>query len=248
MGQGLASAIHTTNHVLLYDTGPKYSPSFTAGRAIIVPYLRYRGNDRVDIIVQSHGDNDHIGGLNDVMDNIEIGKILTSVPSKTVFSNVEYCRDGQSWVWDEVRFEMLHPAEIGKFHGNNASCVLRVSHGTHSILMTGDIEAKAERALLSMHEHEISSSMLIVPHHGSRTSSTAALVRAVSPEYVVFSSRYLNRFGFPKQDIITRYEEIGARLLNTADSGAISMQVRSRGISITRQREKSRKFWNTRAE
>ena len=76
VGQGLASVIHTSNHVLLYDTGPKYSPSFTAGRAIIVPYLRYLGNDRVDIIVQSHGDNDHIGGLTDVMEDIEIGKIF----------------------------------------------------------------------------------------------------------------------------------------------------------------------------
>jgi len=244
VGQGLSVLIRTRNHVLLYDTGPGSSTGFNAGWAVIVPYLRSYGIHKIDRIVQSHGDNDHIGGLQDVLQAIEVSSVLTSVPEKVNSDWVTKCQAGQRWIWDSVQFEVLGPDRQDTFTGNNASCVLKVGKGRQSILIPGDIEKKAELSLLTRNNIVPGSQILISPHHGSLTSSTPDLVRAVAPDNVIISAGFLNRYRLPKQDIIDRYQQSGSKTINTAYAGAVSIQFNENGFTIETERDKSSRFWN----
>lgn len=244
VGQGLAVVVRTRNHLLLYDTGPGFSSGFNAGWAVIVPFLNSYGINKIDLIVQSHGDNDHIGGLEDVLDNIKVEKVLSSVPAQIDFNAVQACHAGQKWTWDNVDFEILFPDKTDKLSGNNTSCVLRVGNGRHSVLIPGDIEKLAESLLLTRTRSPINTSVLIAPHHGSATSSSPGFIRSVSPDYVIFSAGFLNRYRLPKQDIIERYKQSGIKTLNTADTGAISIQFGINDFTITTEREKSSRFWS----
>ena len=139
---------------------------------------------------------------------------------------------------------MLSPAMNSRLEGNNASCVLRINNGYSSLLIPGDVEKQAELELVHQPDSVLKSTALIAPHHGSMTSSGPAFVRAVSPEYVIFSSGYLNRFRLPKQDIINRYKKAGAVIINTPDSGAVRIQSGKAGMIVTTERETSTRFWN----
>jgi len=130
--------------------------------------------------------------------------------------------------------------------GNDRSCVLRISAGGNSVLLAGDIERGAERLLLASQSEKLASTILVVPHHGSLTSSTKAFVHAISPDYALFSVGYLNRYGFPKQAIIHRYRDAGARLFDTARYGAIQFRIAAEGIAVSSYREESRRFWHNR--
>ena len=152
----------------------------------------------MDLLIQSHGDNDHIGGLSNILEAMQVERILTSVPDKIEHDKVDHCWRGQVWVWDEV----LHPAKDSNLSGNDCSCVLKVSIDSNAILFTGDIEARAEQLILKRDAEKLSSSVLIALHHGSLTSSAPKFIAAVMPEYVLFAIGYGNRFGFPKKDII----------------------------------------------
>lgn len=246
VGQGLAAVVQTRNHVLTYDTGPAYGSGFNTGWAVVEPFLRHAGIARVDIHIQSHGDNDHLGGLDDLLAAVPVDTVLYGERLKINHSSVRACRGGESWEWDGVRFQILHPRPGSGLHGNDRSCVLRVSTGGHSVLLTGDIERGGERSLLAFRRDELDSTILVVPHHGSMTSSHEAFVRAVSPRYALFSTGYLNRYGFPKQAIIRRYGDAGATLFDTAGSGAIQFRVAEEDIGISSHREESRRFWHNR--
>ena len=175
----------------------------------MTPFLRKKGAGEITTLLISHGDNDHIGGASAVIEQFNPRQILTSVPDKISHPNIETCYAGQKWQWDGVRFEILHPNKHSLLSGNNASCVLRVSSISGSVLLTGDIEKEAEALLLERRGGQIKSDVLIVPHHGSKTSSTLEFIEAVSPKYAFFPVGYKNRFGFPKQDILSRYENRG---------------------------------------
>jgi len=244
VGQGLAVVVRTRNHLLLYDTGPGFTSGFNTGWAVIVPYLRSKGINEIDLIVQSHADSDHIGGLVDVLDAIQVRHILTSVPDKVDFPSVKSCERGQQWNWDGVTFEILSPGKNSGLAGNNASCVLKAGNGRNSILIPGDIERQAEMLLLEQAESPVNTAILIAPHHGSTTSSTAGFIRSVRSDHVIFSAGFLNRFRLPKQDIIDRYIQTGANTLITADTGAISIQFDKKGYSIVTERGRSSRYWN----
>lgn len=244
VGQGLAAVVQTRNHVMLYDTGPKYSERFNAGSGVILPYLRHNGVDKISILVQGHGDNDHIGGLLDVLDGMAVEKVLSSVPERIPHPNVLACEDGQSWHWDGVLFEILHPQKTTVLRGNDRSCVVRISQGRYSVLLTGDIERRAEQRLIDAYPKKLASNILIAPHHGSKTSSSAAFIGAVSPDYVLFPVGYRNRFNFPKKDIIDRYKRRGITMLDTVNSGAIEMQWDKSGLTIIHHRKELRRFWH----
>lgn len=259
VGQGLAVVAQTRRHSLLYDAGPSYGPGFNAGEAVVLPFLRKNGIERIDMLAQSHGDNDHIGGLAGLIGNIPIARVLSGAPeaipaaaslagraSRGAFfpSRVWACQDGQSWDWDGVRFEMLHPAPDSPLAGNDRSCVLKITAGATSLLLSGDIEADAERRLVRRHGAGLQAAILVAPHHGSKTSSTPAFIRAVAPELVVFPVGYRNRFNLPNQAIIDRYREQGAKLLTTARSGAIQLKIGGAEIEIAEYRKHRRRFWH----
>ena len=245
VGQGLAVVVQTKNHNLLYDAGPLYSERFDAGAAVITPFLKSAGVRSLDRLMLSHGDSDHIGGLSSVIGEIPVSSILSSVPEAIDHPHTRSCHRGQSWRWDGVDFSVLHPGKDSTLRGNNRSCVLKISAGKVSMLLTGDIEAAAEGRLLSGHKRELKSTALLAPHHGSKTSSTPAFIEAISPELVIFSAGYRNRFKLPDQAILSRYQDDGAQTLITARTGAIKVSLHDGEMTISTQRKIRRRFWHT---
>ncbi|HIF51234.1 MAG TPA: DNA internalization-related competence protein ComEC/Rec2 [Thiotrichaceae bacterium] len=243
-GQGLAAVIRTKEHVLIYDTGAQFSERFNIGDAVIKPYLRDKGINEISILLVSHGDNDHIGGAKALIKNFKISKILTSVPEKFDELYTEHCYAGQKWTWDDVEFEILHPQKQKLLSGNNASCVLKVSSIWGSVLLTGDIEKKAENRLVEQYKDELHVDILLVPHHGSKTSSTKAFIAAVASEHAFIAAGYRNRFGLPKQDIIARYEAHGVKTRVSFETGELSAKFRDEGLQIDEFRTKNRHFWH----
>lgn len=242
VGQGLSVFVATRHHTLLYDTGPAW-PSFSTGEAVVAPYLKSRGVANLDTLLVSHADNDHAGGAAGVLRHVGARRLLGGEPFAAAGRRFEACRDGQSWVWDGVRFEVLHPAQPLRYNGNNASCVLKITGGGRSLLLTADIEKAAERALLN--DGRIAAEVMLVPHHGSRTSSMPAFIDRVSPRLAVVTSGYRNSFGFPKPDIIRRYRDRGIRVLNTANTGALTLHFSaSSGLRATAHRELTRRYWD----
>lgn len=250
VGQGLAAHVQTRSHDLVFDTGPAFSPDANSGNRIIVPYLRAAGVRQLDGLVISHQDKDHSGGAESLLDAVPTGWLLSSLdaavepvqaPSRTL------CRDGQHWEWDGVRFEMLHPGGAAYADptpkSNDMSCVLRVSGPHGKALLSADIEARSEAALLARHGDRLKADVLLVPHHGSRTSSTEAFVQAVGAKLAVFPVGYRNRFGHPKAEVVDRYRQSGARLLRTDRDGAISVSFAGEGMGVVRERERQRRYW-----
>jgi len=262
VGQGLATVIQTQNHVLVFDTGPRYSSGFNTGSAVIAPYLRAKGVGRIDILMVSHGDNDHIGGAAGLAAQIPVERVISSVPEKvdsllTESLETESCLAGDRWWWDGVRFEMLSPPlnttkNLKRGHmGNNRSCVLRVQAGDDSVLLTGDIERAAERDLLHRLGEKLASDILVVPHHGSKTSSTAAFIDAVSPKVALFPVGYRNRYGFPKQAVVDRYRTKDTQLFNSASHGAVEIRLGGSSdteFSIQTWRQKNVRYWHYQPE
>jgi competence protein ComEC len=227
VGQGLSAVIRTAHHTLVYDAGPKSFTGFDAGQAVVIPYLLHDNINRVDTLMISHGDNDHIGGANAIIKNLTVKKILTSVPQRFHFKNTVACHAGQRWQWDGVKFKVLYPPVNQPYLGNNSSCVLRISIGDKHILLDGDIEKLAEQWLLKHHQN-VTANIIVVPHHGSKTSSTLPFVRAVHPQLALFPLGYFNRFAFPSKKVVLRYQHVGAKIFTTAHDGAILIKVDSR--------------------
>lgn len=248
VGQGTAVLVRTSSQAMLYDTGPRFSSRFDAGSAVIIPYIRREAIQSLDLLVQSHGDNDHIGGLAALLENVKIASIISSVPGQIEGRAANFCVRGEKWNWDQVNFEILHPQRNSDLSGNDASCVIKISGKFGSILLTGDIESEAERRILARDGDRLSSTVLLVPHHGSRTSSSRRFIGAVTPELAVFTTAYRNRFGFPKKDIIQRYTDVGSMTLDTAINGAVDVKLVRDGIEVVTSRQSNRRFWNRKEE
>lgn len=242
VGEGLAIVVRTKDYTLVYDAGPSFSSGFDTGQAVILPWLRRQGIRQIDTMMISHGDNDHIGGANSLLEGIPVSQVLSSVPER--FESASECQGGSRWQWNGVRFEILHPPDPWPFDGNNGSCVLRVSNSSHSVLITGDIESMAEFRLRKAIP-KLEADVLVVPHHGSRTSSSEAFIRAVAPRYALVSTGFRNRFGFPRPDITERYENLGVPVLNTAEEGGVRIQFpedRGGGIPVG-YLDAHRRYW-----
>lgn len=250
VGQGSAAVIQTSHHVAVFDTGAKFSDKLDSGRNIVIPYLRSQGVDRLDRLIISHGDADHIGGAQAIIDEYPDVKVIGQDLAPLDANNKQRCAQGIKWQWDSVYFEFLAPplknpllASTGK--RNDHSCVLRVSSTAGSVLFTGDIEKKAEQHLLENNSHRLAAEVLMVPHHGSKTSSSAAFIAAVNPVIAVFSAGYRNRYQLPNSKIIQRYQSAERQLVSTAKSGAITIKMLQRQpITIEKHRETARKYWH----
>ena len=156
------------------------------------------------------------------------------------------CAAGRRWRWDGVAFEFLHPAPGrpgGEGKLNDRSCVLRIEAAGHSVLLTGDIESAAEHELLERAPERLPADVLLVPHHGSLTSSTPDFVKRVAPRVAVFTVGYRNRFGHPREEVLARYRDAGSRLLRTDAAGAVQMRFEPAGLHIASQREAARRYW-----
>ncbi len=225
VGDGLAVVVQTARHTLLYDTGPRYSANFNAGDAVVVPYLTAIGVKRLDRVMVSNGDMDHKGGLKAVLRAMEVGPVSSGEPDQVGVDGVSHCGLLAPWEWDGVRFEVIHPVSR-RWEGNNGSCVLRIEGGGgSSVLIPGDIERGAEFHLLRTQGEKLAADVVVVPHHGSSTSSTQGFVAAVQPRYALVSTGYRNRYGFPKPEVVMRWEKGGAAILNTAVEGAIELHM-----------------------
>jgi len=247
VGQGLSVVIRTSNHTLIYDTGAKYSDKSDVGGSVILPYLKGEGINKLDALVVSHGDNDHAGGAKTLLAGIETQRLLTSVPDQFIDYSTTDCEGALPWQWDGVTFEMMSSNRLGLLHGNNASCVLRVSSINGSILLTGDIERLAEKILLKHYAGRLSSTVLIAPHHGSKSSSTEAFIAAVSPQYVLFPVGYRNRFGFPKESVMDRYLKRKISVFDTSNDGAIQVLFKTaKAPNVSSFRQKNLMFWSWR--
>ncbi len=251
VGQGLAVAVLTRGHALLYDTGPDYSGEADSGNRILLPALRGMGIRQLDALVLSHGDTDHIGGTASVLQGLPVTNVLSPLPAThpalRLAARAEACADGRAWEWDGVRFEILHPAEAGttnpREHDNERSCVLRVSTGQHSVLLAGDIESLSEQRLLQLHSDELAATLLVAPHHGSKTSSSQAFVDAVHPRHVVFTAGYRNRFGHPREEVVERYRAVGSEVLRSDEDGAVSIEMDAQELKLERYRKSHVRYW-----
>jgi len=224
VGQGLAAVVETRHHVLVYDTGSAFRSGSDAGAIAVEPFLRHRGLRHVDLLVASHDDLDHAGGAASVAGLVPVRRLVASGRALDAVGAVEPCRRGESWEWDGVTFEWLHPGSKRFEKDNDNSCVLRVQSGHHAVLLTGDIERRAEAELVE-YGRLARADIVLVPHHGSRTSSTPDFVRATRPRWALVPSGHRNRWGFPKPDVVERWQSAGAEVLVGSATGAIEFEL-----------------------
>jgi competence protein ComEC len=243
VGHGLAVIVRTRSHTLLYDTGPISRTGFDAGREVVLPALDSLGLDKIDTIMVSHGDSDHAGGLSSVVARYPGARLLHGPDIQPAMGQI--CEATDAWVWDQVAFSVVHPVP-GYFPlGNDSSCVLRVDSSYGSALLTGDIERRAENllAVTGIDRAEI----VVVPHHGSATSSTKQFVEAVSPLYAIVSAGFANRWSFPRPNVVDRWLNEGAVLLTTGDVGAVTASISAAGIVVRGERSKRIRYWQVRS-
>ena len=240
VGQGLATVIKTSTHALVFDTGARYSSSFDMGKAVVLPHLRGLGITKIDRLVISHADNDHIGGMKSLINAIKVDSIISS--AKLV--NAKICSTGQQWQWDGVYFKFLSPKNTGMGSKNNNSCVLKVESQYGSALLTGDIEAPTEKLLVQHQADLLKSDVLIAPHHGSKTSSTDSFLKKVQPKWVLIPAGYKNRFHFPHTKVLQRYQQQQIQWFSTANSGMLTVSMLKSGQKIISSRQQQAKYWN----
>ncbi len=237
VGQGLAVVIETAQHVVVFDTGPR-----GAGKQVILPFLAARQHRSIDTLVVSHTDIDHSGGVVSLLNAMPVHEVLTSDPSFFPPDLAKKCERGQTWEWDGLSFSFLHPeGEVGS--KNNLSCVLRISAGADSVLLSADIEQKIESALVSRDRGELRSRVLVVPHHGAKSSSSDVFIQAVAPTDAIISSGYSNRYGHPHSEVLARYEKNEIRVWNTSKSGAITFQLNVKAHQLMGHRQKRKLVW-----
>ena len=256
VGQGTSVLVRTRSHLLLFDAGPQYARDSDAGQRVLLPLLRGRGERRIDRLLLSHRDIDHVGGARTLLQALPVGDMSSSLeaghPLHALGVVQRRCVAGERWEWDGVSFELLRPPAsdyLRTLKPNAMSCVLRVAGsapGSGSALLTGDIEREQELALLAALPAALRSDVLIAPHHGSRTSSTAELLDAVRPRVAVFQAGYRNRFGHPAAEVLARYRARGIRIVDSPTCGAWAWQGDAAVVQAVCERERVQRHWHDR--
>ena len=232
VGQGTAVLVRTHAHLLLFDTGPRFGDDNDAGKRLLLPLMQARGESQVDVLLLSHADADHVGGAQSIIDRMPVLALRSSLSANNPLrANPQPhipCEAGQGWEWDGVRFAVLHPFADDYRPGartNALSCVLRIVGADGlSALLTGDVEAPGEARLVGRARDgpgaALRSDVLVVPHHGSHTSSTDAFLDAVRPRVAVIQVGYRSRYGHPAPEVVARYAAHGIPVVRTDHCGA----------------------------
>lgn len=250
VGQGLAVLVLSNNQTLLYDTGGRISKSLSMFEAVVLPYLHGLGRRRIDTLVVSHADSDHSAGAIDVLRRFPDAKVYLSAPVDSVTGNtVSRCKAGQHWQDDDIHFGFIYPGESDSGSRNDLSCVLLIHQGRSRVLLPGDLEKRGESLLaerLASSSPVFPVSLLLAPHHGSKTSSTEKLLRIVKPEHVVFPAGRGNLYGFPHADVQLRYKLLGAKSYVTGIQGAVSFVFGPDGLRQPPDTwwQSNRRFWH----
>ena len=250
VGQGLSVLVRHGHEVMVYDTGPAVPGVFSAVESTLLPNLRSEGIRRIDTLVISHADSDHAGGVSELIREIEVGHVIAGEPvelrAQVSDLPVGSCeRSSQKLGGLILEFWQGGSA----VEGNDASCVVRIVHpesGTEWLL-PGDITEQMEGRYLASpaindHSQAPATRVVVAPHHGSKTSSSEAWVRALKPDWVIYSAGYRHRYGHPHPSVTARYRGIGAASLNTACSGSIVMTIVDNQLALKEMRHSS-PFW-----
>jgi len=245
VAQGMAVVLHQGQHGIIYDTGAAYG-DFTYAQRAILPFLASKGIRYIDYIVISHEDNDHAGGLNVLRDAFPQATLIAdfSISGMTTSAQVPQACEGELH-WRGVQLSFIAHALDASSNDNNRSCVMKLSDGQSSVLLAGDIEASREQALIAANA-DIKADILLVPHHGSRTSSTPAFIDYVDPQLAIFTAGFSNQYGFPKADVLARYQQHGCQLLQTGHVGQISINFTADDYKIATYRQQMAPFWYNR--
>ncbi|MEY2801886.1 MAG: hypothetical protein RL513_1471 [Pseudomonadota bacterium] len=252
IGQGNAVIVRTASHSLLYDTGPRHGSDSDAGDRVLVPLLRALG-ERLDRVVVSHRDSDHIGGAASVLAQHAQADLLSSIDHGHALAAMQThtrCLAGQGWTWDGVRFDILHPPAadyaLRGLAPNALSCVLRITAAgataAVTALLAGDIELPQERALLRQGAGALRADLLLVPHHGSKTSSSDAFLDVVQPRVALVQAGYRNRYGHPAPAVMARYARRGIAVTVSPACGAARWSS-AEPQRVRCEREASRRYW-----
>ena len=258
VGQGQAVVIQTQHHVLVYDTGAKWGDKMDGAKLAILPFLRAQNRSQIDYLMVSHSDIDHAGGLSRLLQSLPVKQVSSGQPEvlntqlAALNPSIQACYAGESWRWDGVLFEVLSPG-LPTFDerfktDNDRSCVLKVTAGKQSVLIPGDLSAKAEQTLIAHYGAQLQSTILIAGHHGSRYSSSEAWLQAVNPLVVLFTAGYQNRYGFPNTDTLNRLND-SQRWFNTACSGGIGYRLgvdEFDGLPVYQARKHQQKWYHHR--
>ena len=240
VGQGLAIALRTRNHTLLYDAGPKFG-SLDQGERVVVPVLRSLGVGKLDLMLLSHADSDHAGGALAVQRGVDVARVIGGdVSGLAEQLRAQPCVSGETWEWDGVSFSLWQWS--GAKDSNQKSCVLQVQANDERLLLTGDIDANAERDLLRS-PLAVPTQWLQAPHHGSRTSSSMVFLKALAPARVLISRGHGNSYGHPHPQVIARYNALGVQVLDSAEQGAI--RFRLGGFAEAQGMRDQRRFWRS---
>jgi competence protein ComEC len=244
VGQGLAAVVETSRHVLLFDTGPRWQSGGAAASVSLLPYLRSRGIRRIDRLLVSHEDLDHAGGAA-VIERALAVTLRLDGPGAGAGAGDGSCRRGQRWIWDAVEFEILHPPAGMHGSDNDRSCVLRVSGDGGSALLLADVESAGEQVLAG---ERLAADVVLLPHHGSRSSSTPALVGAVGARLGIASAGHGNRWGMPVPEVRARWRSAGTTVLTTAEAGAVTVRFAAgpRPLEVRAERADTPHWWRRR--
>ena len=244
VGQGTAVVVRAPGRVMVYDTGGGDPGGDNMAAAVILPYLRLHGETALDTLVISHPDNDHSAGARTLLGAMPVGRVYYGGKSQDLAGG-RPCAAGQAWQWPGgQRFQFLAPAPGEVLPSNDSSCVLLLEVAGHRLLLAGDIEGDRERELVRYWGGALASDWLLVAHHGSRTSSSHALLKAARPATAAISSGYANRFGHPHADVLQRLLQGGARVDDTVTGGALEYElVPGRPLQARRYRDQVKRFW-----
>jgi len=253
VGQGLSVVIEKNGHAILYDTGASYPSGFNMVESVISPYFQYRGIETIDHLILSHADNDHAGGLSFIDKQVALNKISVEkikyneslkITEQFSFAEKSSCKQADDFTWQGLTFSVLWPVTIQDKENDN-SCVIHISDGKYSVLLTGDISRKVEKLLTATPDiaKKLKADVIIAPHHGSKTSSSLRFIEAVNPEAVIFSAGFLNRWHMPNKAVLKRYENFNVTPYSTADQGMIQIKMDQQGLEIESYREHINPYW-----
>ncbi|GLX79806.1 ComEC family protein [Thalassotalea insulae] len=239
VGQGLAVVVEASEQALVYDSGASFPSGFSMAEAVLSPYLTSQGYQVLDLVIISHDDNDHSGGLTHLQGEFTINQLIYNQ-----YPQAESCIQGTKFRWQFLTIEMLSPKQ-NRVANNDDSCVIKISDGHFSVLLTGDISLQAERQLIVDYSYSgvLNSDMLIVPHHGSKSSSSADFIRTVAPKFAVFSAGFLNRWQMPTDEVVKRYQQQGVTTFNTAEHGMVKVVINEQEFKVLPYRQQLWPFW-----